>query len=257
MNTCKICQKEIQNPNGFGNHIKQFHKIEIKEYYDFYLKKENDGKCKHCMKETTFLSVINGYRIHCSKSCSKHYQNTTRNPYIMKEGHEAWNKGKPMSETYYKNFCLAMKKANTGRSPWNKGIKMSTEFKEQWIKIMWEKTWKKHTPETVAKMRINMVNKLNLLCKDFHPPYNKNGCMYFEQMMKDSNIFIQHAENFGEFHIKELGYWVDGYDKENNVVYEWDEKWHYKDNLLRDKDLKRQREIEKLLGCTFIRIKEI
>lgn len=53
--------------------------------------------------------------------------------------------------------------------------------------------------------------------------------------MKDSNFFIQHAENFGEFYIKELGYYVDGYDKENNIVYEWDEKWHYKKGLLRDK----------------------
>lgn len=41
MYTCKICQKNIMSPNGFGNHIKQFHKIEIKEYYDLYLKKEN------------------------------------------------------------------------------------------------------------------------------------------------------------------------------------------------------------------------
>jgi len=53
--------------------------------------------------------------------------------------------------------------------------------------------------------------------------------------------------------IEELGYWVDGYDKENNIVYEYDEKRHkYK----KDKDKQRQREIEEFLECEFIRIKE-
>ena len=75
-------------------------------------------------------------------------------------------------------------------------------------------------------------------------------------MMIENNIYIQHARNGGEYHIKELGYWVDGYDKINNVVYEFDEKYH-SSKKQQEKDKTRQQEIEYFLKCKFIRIKEI
>jgi len=63
--------------------------------------------------------------------------------------------------------------------------------------------------------------------------------------------------NGGEYHIKELGYWLDGYDKENNTVYEFDEKYHFdKNGNLSEYDLIRQQEIEHFLKCKFIRIKK-
>lgn len=68
---------------------------------------------------------------------------------------------------------------------------------------------------------------------------------------------IQHAMNGGEYHIKDLGYWLDGYDKENNIVYEFDESYHFNfDGELKEKDKIRQQEIEKYLNCEFVRIKE-
>ena len=69
--------------------------------------------------------------------------------------------------------------------------------------------------------------------------------------MIENNTFIQHALNGGEYHIKELGYWVDGYDVEKNVVIEYHEKHHYlpKQN---EKDKKRQKEIIETLKCKFI-----
>jgi hypothetical protein len=84
------------------------------------------------------------------------------------------------------------------------------------------------------------------------PSFNKEACRIFDEIMLRENIFIQHAMNGGEYYIKELGYWVDGYDKENNVVYEFDEDYH---KYRKERDLKRQQEIEKFLGCVFIRIK--
>jgi len=62
--------------------------------------------------------------------------------------------------------------------------------------------------------------------------------------------------NGGEFHIKELGYWVDGYDNENNVVYEYDERHHFIGTELKERDIIRQEEIVNFLGCKFIRIKD-
>lgn len=58
------------------------------------------------------------------------------------------------------------------------------------------------------------------------------------------------------FFIAELGYWVDAYDKEKNVVLEVDERHHYNiDGSLREKDVIRQKEIEEFLSCKFIRIR--
>ena len=88
------------------------------------------------------------------------------------------------------------------------------------------------------------------------PAYNKDGCEIFDNIMKEKNIHIQHAMNGGEYYIKELGYWLDGYDKENNIVYEFDESHHFIKGLLKEKDITRQQEIEKYLKCEFIRIKK-
>ena len=96
-------------------------------------------------------------------------------------------------------------------------------------------------------------NKLN--GNQLYPGFNKNACKLFDEISLNENIHIQHAMNGGEYHIKELGYWVDGYDNVNNVVYEFDEKYHNKEKQ-QEKDKIRQQEIENFLGCTFIRIKE-
>lgn len=51
-------------------------------------------------------------------------------------------------------------------------------------------------------------------------------------------------------------YFVDYYIPELNVVIEYDEKHHYPKGELRQKDVKRQKEIERRLRCKFVRIKD-
>ena len=77
-----------------------------------------------------------------------------------------------------------------------------------------------------------------------------------EEYGKNEGYTFMHAENGGEYFIKELGYFVDAYDPINNVVLEVDERHHF-DNKgkLKEKDIIRQKEITKILGCKFIRIK--
>ena len=68
---------------------------------------------------------------------------------------------------------------------------------------------------------------------------------------------MQHALNGGE--ILCLGYWLDGYDKDLNIVFEYDEARHYKDiknNILTDKDIQRQQNIINKLQCEFWRYNE-
>lgn len=129
---------------------------------------------------------------------------------------------------------IACKNAGCGTS--NKGRKCSEENKKA--------------------SRLLMVERLKATHQNFHPPYNKLACEHFNKLMIEEGIHTQHALNGGEYHIKELGYWIDGYDKTNNIVYEFDEKTHFKvDGVLKEKDIKRQKEIEDFLKCKFIRIK--
>ena len=66
---------------------------------------------------------------------------------------------------------------------------------------------------------------------------------------------FQHALNGGEFHVKGIGYLVDGYDKNKNIVLEIDEPHHFDIyGNLKLRDIERQREIENFLHCKFIRI---
>ena len=66
---CEICERKCINLLSLSSHVSHYHKIQLKNYYDNYLKKENEGKCLNCEKETKF-SGIRGYSKYCSCKCS-------------------------------------------------------------------------------------------------------------------------------------------------------------------------------------------
>jgi len=102
---------------------------------------------------------------------------------------------------------------------------------------------------------IERIKKIKCNGKDLSPIFNLTACKIIEEYGKNNGYNFQHAMNGGEYYIKELGYWVDGYDKEKNVVLEVDEKHHFDFNgKLKQKDVRRQREIENYLKCQFIRV---
>ena len=84
---CLICNKETNGYIGLCSHI-HLHNISSKEYYDKYLKQENEGKCLECGKETDFVTLVKGYRIFCSVRCLNQSQ------YHIKH----------CTETYTKNY---------------------------------------------------------------------------------------------------------------------------------------------------------
>jgi hypothetical protein len=85
------------------------------------------------------------------------------------------------------------------------------------------------------------------------PNYNKSAIPIIEEKARELGITdLQHAENGGEFYIEELGYWVDGYSKEKNIVIEYYEPHH---NRLGERDKIREREITDFLKCKLIIIK--
>jgi hypothetical protein len=107
----------------------------------------------------------------------------------------------------------------------------------------------------LRKRTIKRIEQNKLNGNQLYPNFNIKACDIFNKISEQNDIHIQHAMNGGEFYIKELGYWLDGYDKENNVVYEFDEKYH--DNQKqKQKDMLRQQDIINHLKCKFIRIKD-
>jgi hypothetical protein len=114
-------------------------------------------------------------------------------------------------------------------------------------------------PHSSKTKRILRLKKIEWIEKNknngyqIHPGYNPKACYIIDEYGKQNGYNFQHAMNGGEHYIKELGYWVDGYDKNKNVVIEYYEKNH-KQSI--KKDRKRIKEIKTFLKCQVIIIRE-
>lgn len=168
---------------------------------------------------------------------------------------------------------LTIKKIHNN-TDWKKHAKKTSEGLRRLTPEQWKDAGRKRTitmlqkygvtstvqfPDVKRKIRVKFIQRMQDQLIDggqIYPAYNKNACLLIEKYGKENGYNFQHAMNGGEYHIKELGYWVDGYDKEKNVVIEVDENHHFDNsgNLLKE-DVQRQIEIEKYLNCKFIRIK--
>jgi hypothetical protein len=130
----------------------------------------------------------------------------------------------------------------------NLGKIMSEETK---LKISQSKSGRPMSELHKKKLRIARISNIKKQFGQTSPAYNPIGCRAIEEYGKANGFNFQHAENGGEFHIKELGYWVDGYDADRNIVIEFDEPKH---NKTKERDLQRQLEIIEYLKCKFVRI---
>ena len=71
---CEICKKEFSNITKLVSHLthpKSSCKIDVKEYYDKFLKRDDEGFCLHCGDETKFYGLSKGYPI---KYCKKYHR---------------------------------------------------------------------------------------------------------------------------------------------------------------------------------------
>ena len=113
-------------------------------------------------------------------------------------------------------------------------------------------------PEIKEKKRKLYVERMNVIAYKGGQFFNKNACKFMDDWGPKNGYNFQHAMNGGEFYVE--GYWVDGYDKKLNVVFEYDEIKHHFYNratLTRtQKDAVRMERIQKYLKCKFIRYNE-
>jgi hypothetical protein len=114
---------------------------------------------------------------------------------------------------------------------------------------------KKHDEESRIKMRISALNRV--VKNNGHINIGKNETKYFiklEDEMKWNGIF--YGKNNNQYIIKDLGYSLDYYEPNLNIVVEYDEPRHYIRGNLRQKDMQRMIEIKNALKCRFFRYNE-
>ena len=98
---CKYCNKICYNLPGLSQHVFRIHKISAKKYYDSYVRKENEGVCKMCGKETKYISSTIGYRKFCSIKCltnSPECKEKIKNTCLKKYGVNSTNKLRSVRE---------------------------------------------------------------------------------------------------------------------------------------------------------------
>lgn len=207
---------------------------------------EKGRLCRHCR--------IKGERHHLRKrgGMSEKQKEKIRN---------TWNtKSKDPSVFYwYKRQFSDKHKENISKS--KIGNKLSKIHVEKIIKANIGNSYRKgmkSSDETKRKLRIARAfyakrNAGSKIC----PAFNEKSCLYFEWLNKWNGWNGQYATNKGEYFVKNLGYWVDYYEPNENVVIEWDEpKLHYRNGVLKEKDVKRMWEIKNVLECRFFRYNE-
>ena len=70
MVSCEICGRDFGDLNKLSKHFR-VHKISSKDYYDKYLKKDDEDICNRsvCFEITKFCSLKEGYLKYCSNFC--------------------------------------------------------------------------------------------------------------------------------------------------------------------------------------------
>ena len=159
--------------------------------------------------------------------------------------------GKPgvnLGKKYTKNYCL---KISLGR----KGTKWNSLSKDRILKLRntdeYREQCRNAAIKRILKQRLN--GNLNLRS------YSSKACEYFDTLNKENGWNLQHAMNGGECVVG--GYFLDAYDKDKNIVVEYDENYHYvlKNSVwvLRDKDINRMNIIKERLHCDFYRYNKV
>ncbi len=102
--------------------------------------------------------------------------------------------------------------------------------------------------------RKNRETKLNLIKQRGWLKINPAACEFIDKLNRERGWNLQHDKNGGEYSF--CGYSVDGYDKEKNIIFEYDEPYH--NSLKRKtKDMIRQKIIiEEVKPNLFIRYDE-
>lgn len=144
-----------------------------------------------------------------------------------------------------------MKCACGRRYGWTPYCRHCSESKDMTKKLSpdRQKVWKERNR---ASTRIRIANEL--FRKGKSPAYDIESIPVLDRFASEYGLHLQHAEHLGEKFIPELGYWLDGFDSEKNIVVEVDEPHHFYKHQLGQRDVRRHRELVETLQCSIYRI---
>ena len=111
---------------------------------------------------------------------------------------------------------------------------------------------RKHTTEELKRMSNSTSLYLESIGNHNGPRFSKKACDYIDELNKEKGWNLQHALNGGEFKVGR--FYLDGYDKNLNIAFEYDEAKHHLINS--DKDSIKTKFIKHKLKCKFFRYSE-
>jgi predicted nucleic acid-binding Zn ribbon protein len=185
---------------------------------------KRNSPCKLCLGKSQRKYQVESYRRICSE-CNKEIVYLNRKRYNAAVDKNCLCKscsisirGTPSEETKQKISEATVGK-NRGKHPSLQSRKLMV------LKQTGHRPY--NTPEGIKKQRLSLRKTM---AKKFlelgyrSPRVNPKGCRFIDIFSKINGYNFQHGANGGEVHFPETGTWVDGYDKERNVVFEYDEK---------------------------------
>ncbi len=222
MIVCQVCGRECKNFISLGSHIRE-HKLTIIEYYDKYLKKENEGKCKICENKTNFINSNKGYAIYCSNDCynkDKGVIEKRKQTCLEKYGSENPFGSKEIREK--------IKKINVERYGYTSPLK-NKDIKEKLLKTR-EERYGSRSYHNIDKMKSTLIERYGVdNCAKVEEFKNKSIKTAIERYGNATNgkaIGLKRKENYVN-KLKDLGYNVIGYD-ENEYEIECKQGHRYK-----------------------------
>jgi hypothetical protein len=139
---CPICKKTFKTIRGLMPHIK-CHGYDSKKLYDEFKRKENEGFCRCCNKETKYIDYTKGYQQFCSSKCSA---NITVKEYWNSETERVSQRKNQHRENFkkYQNIN-GRPKGTKNKKPYPKSDKVLSRKPPSW-------KGKTHSEETKEKM---------------------------------------------------------------------------------------------------------
>lgn len=263
---CEICKIELKR---IGHHIQSKHGLTLQQYYDTYLKKENEDICPTCGNKKKFgRDLGEAYRNYCSPSCaisSDEIQKKMRD--TCKEHHgveypaysdkireksrltmlDRYGVEKPLQSKDIQEKCKLTCLERYGvdhpsKIPLVKQKKIETEilhFGDRYCR----------TPEARQMYRENFIKNIE----------SQNDGIYQVQQGRNEKTILNELETHFNITIQRdfsaIGYYPDGYIKELNLIVEIYEPHHYHTCYI-ERDERRKNELIQFLKCEFFIISE-
>lgn len=209
--------------------------------------------CPKCGKEIFYTNIWNfkraeKHKVKC-KSCATSGKNNPLYGKLLSLDHKRKIGLKSKGRKHTTETIEKIRLSHIGLNTWMKGKKDSEETRQKKSKSM---RGIKRSESFKEKCRIKRLNEIELL--GGKPNYNVNACKIIDLFGKQNGYHFRHALNGGEVSI--AGYFLDGYDKQKNVTFEYDEPLHHTPSR-KNKDIHKQKCIvDKIQPKMFIRYDE-